>query len=106
MRTPGCVMGEALIIESATPTSERCRCGARLPPGERVLRVESTSSTSEVLFRGQVFCSSRCIRQFCLETLETLDAIDTPASTATVSDVHELYSGVAELFATIVGTSA
>lgn len=71
-----------------------------------MLRVEALSSTFEVLFRGQVFCSPRCIRQFCLESLETLDALDTPESASTVTDVHEMYAGVAELFAAILGSPA
>lgn len=94
-------MSEALIIESAASSPERCRCGVRIVPGGKVLRVEALSSTFELLFRGQVFCSPRCIRQFCLESLETLDAIDTPESASTVIDVHEMYAGVAELFAAV-----
>jgi hypothetical protein len=97
-------MSEALIIESSAPKLDRCRCGVHIVPGAKVLRVESTGSISEGLFGGQVFCSRRCIRQFCLESMETLDALDTPTSTAIVTDVHELYSGVVELFAATLGS--
>ncbi|MGP8146681.1 MAG: hypothetical protein ACLQAS_04630, partial [Thermoplasmata archaeon] len=66
----------------------------------KLLRVESLSSASDLLFRDQVFCPPRCIRQFCLESLETLDGLDTPESNAIVADFHDFYTGLVELFAT------
>jgi hypothetical protein len=99
-------MSAALIIESSTTLPEKCRCGIRIDPGGKVLRVDSVSSAFEVLFRGQVFCSPRCLRQFCLESMETLDALDTPGTAMTVIDVHELYAGVAELFAATLSSPA
>jgi hypothetical protein len=88
----------AFIVESATSTPEKCRCGVRIDPGQKLLRVGSVSQTSDILFRGQVFCSARCLRQFCLESLETLDGLDTPESSAIVSDFHDFYAGLAEIF--------
>jgi hypothetical protein len=64
--------------------------------------VATLSRSTEDLFRDQVFCSVTCLRAFCLETLEILDALDTPGSGAVVSDLHELYQGLAETLATIL----
>jgi len=97
-------MGVAFIAESSTPVAGRCRCGTDIQPGDKVLRVESITPVSEVLFRRQMFCSARCVRMFCLESMETLAALDTPSSASVVSDIHELYAGVAELFAETLET--
>jgi hypothetical protein len=88
-----------VIVESSTSKVEKCRCGTRLGPGQKRLHVESLSSASDSLFRDQTFCSPRCIRQFCLESLETLDGLDTPESSAIVADFHEFYTGLVELSA-------
>jgi len=55
----------------------------------------------EDLFRGGVFCSVRCIRAFCLESLEILDALDTPNSKSMVTDLTEVHRELAETLATI-----
>ncbi len=91
-------MSAANIIESSTSKPAKCRCGVHIDPGLKLLRVESLSSASDLLFRDQVFCSPRCIRQFCLESLETLDGLDTPGSSAIVADFHDFYTGLVELF--------
>ena len=49
-----------------------------------------------------MFCSVKCIRAFCLESLETLDGLDTKQSKTVVTDIHELYQGLAESFAKIL----
>jgi len=97
-------MSEHLIIQSFSSVPEKCRCGIRVAPGGMVFRVAPVSSYSETLFHDQVFCSPRCIRVFCLESLETLDALDTADSTTIVTDIHELYRGVAETFAAILSS--
>jgi hypothetical protein len=91
------------FFQTATPVLVQCRCGTRIPPGGTVFGVTVVSPYSEDLFRDQVFCSIKCIQAFCLESLEILDVLDTPASKATVTDLHELYRGVAETMATILG---
>jgi len=98
-------MSEHLIHQSPSPGSATCRCGVRIPSGGTVYRISTDSSTSHALFDGQLFCSPRCIRLFLLESLETLDALDTPASRSVVTDLHELYQGVAETYAAVLGSS-
>ncbi|MGA8709981.1 MAG: hypothetical protein WB786_01975 [Thermoplasmata archaeon] len=95
-------MSEHLILQSSSSVSERCRCGIRIAPGGSVFRVASASLTSQSLFRDHAFCSPHCIRSFCLESLETLDALDTSTSADVVTDLHDLYQGVAETFAAIL----
>jgi len=95
-------MSVHLILQSTSPIREKCCYGTQLVPGDRVYRVDSASSLSQTLFRDQPFCSPRCIRTFCLESLEMLDALDTPRSTMVVSDLHELYQGVAETYAALL----
>lgn len=94
----------ALVVQSPSSATEKCRCGVRIAVGETTFRVIALSSASEPLFRDQVFCSSGCIRDFCLESLETLDALDTPTSATVVKDVHDLYRGMAETFAAILNS--
>ena len=57
------------------------------------------------LLRGGVFCSVRCIRAFCLETLEMLEAIDTPNSRLMVTDLHEVHRELSETLATLQSRS-
>ncbi len=95
-------MSEHLIYQSPSPGPATCRCGVRIPAGGTVYRISTHSSSSHGLFDGQVYCSPRCIRLFLLESLETLDAIDTPASQSVVTDLHELYQGVAEIYAAVL----
>jgi len=92
-------MSASLIIQSLGSVPGRCRCGGRIVPGATEFRVMPDSPASEPLFHGQVFCSLRCLRAFCLESLETLNELDTPASEEVVVDLHELYRGVAQAFA-------
>lgn len=99
-------MSASFIVESETTQPEKCRCGVRIAPGQKLLRVESVSLTSDLLFRGQVFCSARCLRQFCLESMETLDGLDTPESNAVVADFHEFYTGLTEIFSAALGPGA
>jgi len=80
-----------------------CRCGTSIPTGEIVFRVTSVSASSDSLFRDRASCSLNCIRAFCHESLETLERLDSLLSKAVVSDLHELYRGLAETFAEIVG---
>lgn len=98
-------MSVALVVQSPSSTPERCSCGRRIGIGEPAFRVVALSPASELLFRNQVFCSSGCLRSFCLESLETLDALDTAESATIVKDVHDLYRGVAETFAAILSAS-
>jgi hypothetical protein len=55
------------------------------------------------MFRDAVFCSPKCIRAFCLESLEMLDSLDTPDAKATVTDLHELTVEVATTLVSILG---
>lgn len=99
-------MSVALVVQSPSSTREKCRCGVDVAVGEPTFRVVPLSPASELLFRDQVFCSTGCIRNFCLESLETLDALDTPDSVAVVRDVHELYRDVAETYAAMLSSTA
>jgi len=92
-------MSVSLIVQSPGTAPGTCRCGARMLPGATEVRVVPDSPASELLFQNQVFCSLRCLRAFCLESIETLDALDTPSSADVVTDLHELYRGVAQAFA-------
>jgi hypothetical protein len=90
------------FFQSSTTVAVQCRCGTRIPSGGTVFGVTAASPSSEDLFRDQVFCSLKCILAFCLESLEILDALDTPSSKTVVTDLHELYRGVAETMATLL----
>jgi hypothetical protein len=90
------------VREFSTPGPAGCRCGKRIAPGGTVVRVEDLPQPAAELFREQSFCSVRCLRAFCLESLETLNALDTPESGALVSDLHDLYLAMAAAFAQIL----
>jgi hypothetical protein len=91
------------IFKSDTPIAVQCRCGARVPRGGEVVGISSVPASLESVFRGAIFCSPKCARAFCLESLEVLDSLDTPASKAMVSDLHELYVGIARTLVMILG---
>jgi len=94
----------SLIVQSSTSPSVQCRCGTRIPAGGVVFGVTTESLSSEDLFRQRQFCSVRCIRAFCLESLETLAALDTPSSKSLISDVQECYREVSEILTTLPDT--
>lgn len=83
------------IFKSDTTVPMRCRCGTRVPRGGEVIGVTAVPASLESVFRGAIFCSPKCVRAFCLESLEILDALDTPASKSMVTDLHELYLAIA-----------
>lgn len=90
------------VSASPNPTRVVCRCGTQIPRGGQVIRVEGLPDGAAELFADRAFCSPRCLRAFGLESLETLDGLDTPAARAVVTDLHELYRGLAKAFAQIL----
>lgn len=86
---------ELPIFKSDTAVSVRCRCGTRVPRGGEVVGITTVPASLEGVFRGAIFCSPKCVRVFCLESLEILDALDTPTSKTMVTDLHELYLAIA-----------
>jgi len=67
-----------------------------------VVRVDGLPESAAELFRDRSFCSVRCLRAFCLESLETLDSLDTRQARDVVTDLHELYQAMAQAFAQIL----
>jgi hypothetical protein len=64
--------------------------------------VDGLPAPDRAIFDNRVFCSVRCLRAFCLESLEALDALDTNESKTIVTDLHEVYQSLAENFANIL----
>jgi len=81
-----------------------CRCGTLIPIDWVVYRVDSLPDGQMDLFRNLMFCSERCLRAHCLETLERLEALDTPASRKLVSDLREFRRALSENLETILDT--
>lgn len=102
LRTPAEPALAVRVHENPSPRSVICRCGVRIPAGGTAVHVERLPLAAEELFRDRRFCSVRCLRAFCLESLETLDGLDTLKAKAVVSDLHTVYRGVAELFAQVL----
>jgi hypothetical protein len=90
------------ILEEVDNRPGICRCGSPLAPGTRRLRVDGVPPRVAALFDAQRFCSGRCVRAYFLETLETLDSIYSDRTAAMVSDLHILYSAVAQTFAAML----
>jgi len=81
----------------------RCRCGTHVPAGGEVIEITGLPKSLEDVFGDIAFCSPKCVRAFCLESLETLDSIDTPHARGIVSDLHELTMEVATTLVSILG---
>lgn len=94
--------GTPRVHETSLRGPTVCRCGTHLAPGVALFEVDGVPASAVEIFEGRVFCSVRCIRAFCLESLETVDSLDTSKSKAVVSDLHEFYQGLAETFAKIL----
>lgn len=94
-------MSAPAILQSTATGPRRCRCGTWVGRGDRMYQITPDSSFSGHLFDGQVFCSGRCVRAFCLESLETMDAIDTPAATMVVSDLHDAHQELVDTLAAL-----
>lgn len=90
------------IRESPSRGPGICRCGTRLATGDPTFSIEGLSDSSRAIFDGRRFCSIRCVRAFCLESLEALDALDTNQSKTIITDIHEVYQGLADTFARIL----
>jgi hypothetical protein len=82
-----------------------CWCGTRVLAGGTVVRLANLPEPLAGLFERRSFDTVRCLRSFCLESLETLDGLDTPESNATVTDLHELYQELARAFAQILSSA-
>lgn len=91
------------IFKFDTTLSVRCRCGVQVPRGGEIVGFTTVPQSLQSLFRGAVFCSPKCVRAFCLESLEIIESVDTPDSKAMVSDLHELYRGIAETLVLMIG---
>jgi hypothetical protein len=89
------------LLKARTPLPVKCRCGTHVPPGEEIVSLSTVPRSLASIFRGGVFCSPKCLRAFCLETFEIVDALDTPAATAMVTDLHELYRAISSTLARI-----
>jgi hypothetical protein len=70
--------------------------------GAIALRVGELLDSVAELFRERTFCSARCIRAYCLETLETLDSLETIESQVIVLDLHAVVQALAKVYAQIV----
>jgi hypothetical protein len=81
----------------------KCRCGTRIESGGTAFSVTGLPVSLEDLFREVIFCSPKCARTFCLESLEMLDALDTSDARSMVSDLHDLAMEVATTLVSILG---
>jgi hypothetical protein len=92
------------ISVDQSPSRDRmtCRCGTRTAKGSPVIRVLNIRGPVASLFQGRGFCSVKCLRAFCLESLEQLDGLDTPEAEATVTDLHELNQAMSVAYAEIL----
>jgi len=95
-------MPDPLVLSESTPVGGVCRCGNLIPPNSMAFRVVSVAPNLQPMFRGQLFCSAKCIRVLCLESLESLDAVDTVGAKATVTDLHQFYLELAQTYARLV----
>jgi len=93
---------ELSLFKSDTPISVQCRCGARVPRGGEVVGITRVPASLQRVFGGAIFCSPKCVQAFCLESLEILDSLDTPVAKAMVTDLHELYLGIARTLVLIL----
>lgn len=90
------------VHEYPSPAIAVCRCGTRIGLQELMVQVLNLPEPAARMFHDQGFCSVKCLRAFCLESLEMLDALDTPEARAIVSDIHALHQAVALTFAEIL----
>jgi hypothetical protein len=91
----------SLAVLAATEP-RRCRCGARIAPGERVIVVTGLPSVAVDFFRDRAYCSARCVHADFLESFETFDAMVATADGWMVSDLHSVYGAVRRAFAALV----
>jgi len=90
-----------VVFQSRATIALKCRCGVRIPSHRAVYGIAPVPASAQSLFRDERFCSSKCIRAFLLESLETVAGLDTPESKRMVSDLHDLYRGLAEILASV-----
>jgi len=95
-------MSKAPFLLSRASAPTKCWCGTQVALGAPAFRAVSAGETSEFLFRNHVFCSVKCLRSFCLVSLETLDALEMPASKEVVSDLHELRRELSETLTSLL----
>jgi ribosomal protein L24E len=82
----------------------KCRfCGTPIPTGGAVYTVTTVPPSLEYVFRGGIFCSEKCIRAFCLESLEILDTLDALSPKTMVTDLHEPRVGATKTLVSVLG---
>jgi hypothetical protein len=90
------------VVESVTV----CRCGTRIPRGGRCLRIVGLPSELEVMFRGEVFCSPRCVQATFLEDLSVLESLTTPEAERQVIGLRDLYVHLSSSFTKLFGEAS
>ncbi len=95
---------KAPILKSETSLSVKCRfCNTTIPTGGAVYTITTVPPSLEYVFRGGIFCSEKCIRGFCLESLEILDTLATLSPKAMVTDLHEPRLGATQTLVSVLG---
>lgn len=90
------------VVRREATIPARCTCGTPIKPGAREYTLTALPDSVESIFRGVSFCSPKCLRTFCLNSLETLDAIDLPSAPRIVTDLHELMVGVTTILVAVL----
>ena len=80
-----------VLREQRAERDVKCRCGARLPPGERTYVLDRLPEGLRPIVADRTYCSAVCVRAHFLEALSVLDGLDTPEGEEMVSDLREIY---------------
>jgi hypothetical protein len=95
-------MARPTIYRSRTSVTRECVCGTQIPAHGTVFGVTPIPRLAKGLFRGQAFCSPKCIRAFLLEAIEMVDALETHGSGSIVIDFPQLRHELAQTLALIL----
>lgn len=89
------------LVEAPGAAPAVCRCGTRLPGGERRLEAHPAAEPLQELFLDESFCSLVCVRAFVRETLEMLDGAARPGSAEICSDLRDLVLDLEQVWASL-----
>ena len=89
------------LSESTRPTAAQCRCGTRIPAGDRYLEAHPAAEPLRGILGDLPFCSVHCLRAYVRETMEMLDGATSPNSQEICSDLRELVLDLEEIYATL-----
>ena len=97
--------GPPRLVSRIADTGKVCRCGSQIHKGVPYIEVVGLPSSLELMFRGETFCSTKCVQATFLENLSLLAEMATPKGGREVVDLRDAYGNLASAYLRLLDES-